>query len=140
MIRFNDCFKIFEAGRRRGVLHALWSDAKAGFTEARVYRSRVIIGPAAMGVVRSEVTYNGYFTARGWEIVVKETRSTVTSARLAPAHQGIGSLSLLSDYLADESRAADLSSDFAALTIRRFTKDWELSGRDIETSSPKSKS
>jgi hypothetical protein len=84
-----------------------------------------------MGVVRSEVTYNGCLTGDGWEIVVKRPGQPL---RLLDLHRRAreSALSLLSDYLADERRAADLSSDFAALTIRRFTKDWELSGRDIE--------
>ena len=40
-------------------------------------------------------------------------------------------MSILTDYLGDKGRAADLHNDFAALTIRRFTTDWELSESDI---------
>lgn len=36
------------------------------------------------------------------------------------------------DYLGDEDRAANLHHEFAALTIRRFSGDWELSESDIE--------
>jgi hypothetical protein len=39
---------------------------------------------------------------------------------------------MLTDYLGDEGRAEDLHHDFAALTIRRFTEDWELSESDVE--------
>jgi len=41
-------------------------------------------------------------------------------------------LSILTDCLGDPGRAADLHNDFAALTIRRFTADWELSETDIQ--------
>ena len=41
-------------------------------------------------------------------------------------------MSILTDYLDDQGRASDLHNDFAALTIRRFTSDWELSESDIE--------
>jgi hypothetical protein len=41
-------------------------------------------------------------------------------------------MNILTDYLGDESRAADLHSDFAALTIGRFTADWELTECDID--------
>jgi hypothetical protein len=50
-----------------------------------------------------------------------------------PRRKGEWGLSILTDYLGDESRAADLHNDFAALTIRRFTEDWELSESDIES-------
>jgi len=49
-----------------------------------------------------------------------------------PERKGEWALSILRNYLGDESRAADLYNDFAALTIRRFTADWELSGSDID--------
>ncbi len=41
-------------------------------------------------------------------------------------------LNMLADYLGDEGLAAEVHRDFAALTIRRFTGDWELSGSDLE--------
>ena len=34
--------------------------------------------------------------------------------------------------IGDEDRAADLHKDFAALTVRRFSEDWELNESDIE--------
>jgi len=34
--------------------------------------------------------------------------------------------------MGDAGRAADLHHDFAALTIRRFTGDWELSESDMD--------
>ena len=40
-----------------------------------------------------------------------------------PLRQGEWALRILTDYLGDEGRAADLHNDFAALTIRRFTAD-----------------
>ena len=49
-----------------------------------------------------------------------------------PQRKGEWAMNLLADYLGDERRAADLHYDFAALTIRRFTADWELSESDIE--------
>jgi hypothetical protein len=84
-----------------------------------------------MGGIRSEVTYNGYLTRKGWEIIVKRPGQSLRLLDLRPRARE-SALTLLSDYLADERRAADLSNDFATLTIRRFTKDWELSGGDIE--------
>jgi carbonic anhydrase len=47
--------------------------------------------------------------------------------------KGEWALSILTDYLGDKGRAADLHNDFAALTIRRFTADWELSGSDTDS-------
>jgi hypothetical protein len=49
-----------------------------------------------------------------------------------PVRKGEWALRILTDYLGDERRAADLHHDFAALTIRRFTADWELSESDID--------
>jgi len=40
---------------------------------------------------------------------------------------------VLTDYLGDKDRAADLHEDFAGLTIRRFAEDWELSESAIES-------
>lgn len=42
-------------------------------------------------------------------------------------------MSILTDYLGDQARAADLHQDFASLTTSRFTEDWELSGSDIDS-------
>ena len=41
-------------------------------------------------------------------------------------------LNMLTDYLGDQVRAADVHHDFAALTSARFTGDWELSADDLE--------
>jgi hypothetical protein len=49
-----------------------------------------------------------------------------------PRRKGEWALGVLTDYLGDEGRAADLHHDFATLTTRRFIGDWELSGSDIE--------
>ena len=49
-----------------------------------------------------------------------------------PRREGQWALNILMDYLGDEGRAGDLHQDFAALTIRRFTEDWEMSESDIE--------
>jgi hypothetical protein len=49
-----------------------------------------------------------------------------------PRRKGEWALSILTDYLHDQDRAAELHNDFDALTIRRFTGDWELSESDIE--------
>jgi hypothetical protein len=49
-----------------------------------------------------------------------------------PCRQGELALILLTDYLGDQARAADLHQEFASLTIDRFTEDWELSASDIE--------
>jgi len=49
-----------------------------------------------------------------------------------PPRKGQWALSILTDCLGDPGRAADLHNDFAALTIRRFTADWELSETDIQ--------
>ena len=49
-----------------------------------------------------------------------------------PLRKGEWALSIRKDYLGDEGRAADLHNDFVALTIRRFTADWELSESDID--------
>jgi len=49
-----------------------------------------------------------------------------------PPRKGEWAFSILANYLGDECRAAELHNDFASLTIRRFTADWELSEGDIE--------
>jgi hypothetical protein len=49
-----------------------------------------------------------------------------------PLRKGEWALRILTDYLGDEGRAANLHNDVAALAIRRFTAHWELSESDIE--------
>jgi len=75
--------------------------------------------------------YKGYWTGEGWEVVVKRPNQPLRLLDLPP-RKGEWALSILTDYLGDEGRAASLHNDFAALTIRRFTQDWELSESDIE--------
>jgi hypothetical protein len=75
--------------------------------------------------------YKGFRTAGGWEIVVEKPGQPVRLLDV-PQRGGEWALSILSDYLGNEDRARDLHEEFGALTIRRFTKDWELSGNDIE--------
>ena len=77
------------------------------------------------------VTYKGYWTGEGWEVVVKRSGQPLRLLDL-PLRKGEWALSILTDCLGDEGRAADLHDDFAALTIRRFTSDWEMSESDIE--------
>lgn len=84
-----------------------------------------------MGWNVSKVTYKGYRTAEGWQVAVKRPGQPLRLLDL-PLRAGEGALSILSDYLGDASRAAELHNDFAALTIRRFTADWELSESDID--------
>jgi uncharacterized protein DUF6166 len=84
-----------------------------------------------MGWNRAGVTYRGYWTGEGWEVVVKRPGQRLRLLDL-PRRKGEWALSILTDYLGDEDRAADLHHDFAALTIRRFTGDWELSASDID--------
>jgi hypothetical protein len=77
------------------------------------------------------ITYKGYWTGEGWEVVAKRPGQRLRLLDL-PRHQREWALSILTDYLGDEDHAADLHNDFAALTIRRFSVDWELSECDIE--------
>jgi hypothetical protein len=77
------------------------------------------------------VTYKGYRSGEGWEIVVKRPGQPLRLLDL-PRRKGEWALSMLTDYLSDEVRAADLHDDFAALTIRRFTGEWELDESDME--------
>ena len=81
----------------------------------------------------AKVTYKGFRTGTGWEVVVKRPGQRLRLLEL-PRSKGEWARSILTDYLSDEGRAADLHEDFAALTIRRFTEDWELSANDIENS------
>jgi len=76
------------------------------------------------------VTYKGYWTGEGWEVVVTRPGQPARLLDL-PLRNGEWALSILTNYLGDEGRAADLQHDFAALTIRRFTTDWELKETDI---------
>ncbi len=78
-----------------------------------------------------KVTYRGYRVAEGWEVVVKRPDQPVRPLDL-PRRKGEWAHSILQDYLGDENRAADLHHDFGALTIRRFTENWELNESDIE--------
>ena len=84
-----------------------------------------------MGGNLPRVTYEGYRIGEGWEVVVKRPGQPLRLLDL-PLRKGEWALRILTDYLGDEGRAADLHTDFAALTIRRFTADWELSESDIE--------
>ena len=84
-----------------------------------------------MGEIRGKVTYKGYRTGNGWEVVVKRPGQPLRPLDLPP-RKGEWAVSILTDYLDDQGRAADLHNDFAVLTIRRFTADWELSESDIE--------
>jgi hypothetical protein len=84
-----------------------------------------------MGWNLPRVTYKGYWTGDGWEVVVNRPGKPLRLLDL-PLRKGEWALSILTDYLGEEGRAADLHNDFAALTIRRFTADWELSVSDID--------
>ncbi len=84
-----------------------------------------------MGSNLTGVTYKGYRTGESWEVVVKRPGQPLRLLDL-PARKGERALSILTDYLGDENRAAELHNDFAALTIRRFTDDWELNQNDVE--------
>lgn len=77
------------------------------------------------------VTYKGYWTGHGWEVVVKRPGQRLRLLDL-PRHTREWALNILSDYLGDEERASDLHNDFAAIAIRRFSGDWELKESDIE--------
>jgi len=77
------------------------------------------------------VTYKGYWTGDGWEVIVKKPGQPMRPLNLPP-RKGQWAMSILTDYLDDQGRAADLHHDFAALTIHRFTTDWELGESDIE--------
>jgi hypothetical protein len=85
----------------------------------------------AMGWNLPKVTYKGYRTSEGWEVVMKKPGQPLRLLDLPPRKED-WALSILTDYLGDEDRAADLYNDFAALTIRRFTADWELNESDID--------
>ena len=77
------------------------------------------------------VTYQGFRTGGGWEVAVARPGQPLRLLDL-PSRPGELASILLTDYLGDPARAADLHQDFASLTIDRFTVDWELSGSDIE--------
>ena len=85
-----------------------------------------------MGWNQRKVTYKGYWTEAGWEVVVARPGQRLRLLDL-PQRKGEWALSILKNYLGDEGRAADLHNDFDALTIRRFKADWELSESDIES-------
>jgi hypothetical protein len=77
-----------------------------------------------------EVTYQGYWTGEGWEVIVKRPGQPLRPLNLPP-RKGEWALSILTDFLGDSGRASELHNDFAALTIRRFKSDWELSEGDV---------
>ncbi len=84
-----------------------------------------------MGLNPGKVTYQGFRTSAGWEVVVRRPGRRLRLLDLPP--DGKWAFSVLRDYLGDENRAGDLHQDFAALTIRRFTDDWEMIESEIET-------
>jgi hypothetical protein len=79
----------------------------------------------------AKVTYRGFRAGEGWEVAVKRPGQPLRLLDL-PQRRGEWALRILTNYLGDEDRAADLHQDFAALSIRRFTEDWEMSESDIE--------
>jgi hypothetical protein len=84
-----------------------------------------------MGSNLPGVTYQGYRTGEGWEVVVKRPGRPLRLLDLPP-RKGEWALSILADYLGDDGLAAELHNDFAALTIRRYMADWELRDIDID--------
>jgi hypothetical protein len=84
-----------------------------------------------MDLSRSRVTYKGFRTGDSWEVAVARPGQPV---RLLdrPRRPQEWALSILRDYLRNPARAEDLYQDFASVTINRFTKDWELSGPEID--------
>lgn len=84
-----------------------------------------------MGGNPSGITYQGYRTRDRWEVVVKRPGRGLRLLEL-PRREDEWGLNILRDYLGDADRAEDLHRDFAGLTLRRFTTDWELSESDIE--------
>ena len=78
-----------------------------------------------------KVAYQGHRIDEGWEVVVKRPGQRLRLLDV-PQRKGEYALHLLTDYLGDERRAAELHHEFAALTIRQFTSDWELTENDIE--------
>jgi hypothetical protein len=84
-----------------------------------------------MGSNVRRITYKGYLTAAGWEVVVHRPGQRLRLLDL-PRRQSEWALRILTDYLGDEERAANLHHDFDALTIRQFTTDWELTESDVE--------
>jgi hypothetical protein len=75
--------------------------------------------------------YQGFRTSDGWEVVVRRPGEPVRLLEL-PERKGEWALRILTDYFGDESRAAALHQEFAALTIDRFTGDWELTATGLE--------
>ncbi len=71
------------------------------------------------------ISYQGFRTAGGWEVAVAKPGQPLRLLDL-PSRPGELALILLTDYLGDPARAADLQQDFTSLTIDRFTEDWEL--------------
>lgn len=84
-----------------------------------------------MNQTHVNATYKGFRTAGGWEVVVARPGQPLRLLDL-PRHPGEWGLSILTDYLGDPERAAELSADFAEFTINRFTEDWVLGADDVE--------
>jgi hypothetical protein len=84
-----------------------------------------------MGVSLGKVSYQGFRIGEKWEVVVKRPGQPLRMVDL-PRRESQWALSILTDYFGDGVRASDLYQDFAALTLRRFTEDWEMSESDIE--------
>jgi len=78
------------------------------------------------------VIYKGFRTSDGWEVAVARPGQPVRLLA-RPRRPDEWALKILRDYLADPARAKDLYQDFASVTINRFSKDWELSGSEIDT-------
>jgi hypothetical protein len=80
----------------------------------------------------AKVTYQGFRIGEGWEVVVRRPGQRL---RLLdpPRDTGDWALSILTDYLGDEGSAKELQNDFASLTLRRFTGDWELCEGEIDS-------
>ena len=99
--------------------------------DAREIMVSAEVGQSKMAGDRKRVTYKGFRTADGWEVVAARPSQPL---RLLdkPRRQDEWSLSILTDYFDDAIRAADLHQEFASITVDRFTKDWEMSGNEIE--------
>jgi hypothetical protein len=112
------------------VLFRSWSCGGSPAT-VRLWTHHQSTGELTMNHNLTRITYQGFRTGDGWEVAVARPGQPLRLLDL-PRRQGELALVLLTDYLGDQTRAADLYQDFASLTIDRFTVDWELSGSDIE--------
>ena len=79
----------------------------------------------------TSTNYKGFRVTAGWEVVVARPGQPLRLLDL-PQRPGDLALNILTDYLGDQTRAADLCEDFSALTIGQFTEDWVLDASDIE--------